>query len=77
MDRSLIQHIDQCNEQQQLVKMIIEYANSSSTKMIAEGIERTEELAFVTEHGVQFGQGYALGRPKEEVVPGSIPVIDN
>ncbi len=73
LDRSLIQNIDKNREQQQLVKLIIEYAKQSSSQIIAEGIERIEELAFISEQGVDFGQGYALGKPKEEVKPGRIP----
>jgi EAL domain-containing protein (putative c-di-GMP-specific phosphodiesterase class I) len=73
LDKSLIQNIDQNIEQQQLVKLIIDYAKQSSTEIIAEGIERIEELAFICEQGVQYGQGYALGKPKEEVNPGRMP----
>ncbi|MCM3570908.1 EAL domain-containing protein [Neobacillus mesonae] len=51
---SLFQNIDKNIEQQQLVKLKIEYAKQSSTEMIAEGIERLEELAFICEHGVDF-----------------------
>ncbi|MDR7080592.1 EAL domain-containing protein (putative c-di-GMP-specific phosphodiesterase class I) [Neobacillus niacini] len=73
LDKSLIQNIDQNKEQQQLVKLIIDYAKQSSTEIIAEGIERMEELAFICEQGVDYGQGFALGKPKEEVKPGRIP----
>lgn len=73
LDRSLIQNIDQNMEQQQLVKLIIEYAKQSSTEIIAEGIERTEELYFIREQGVHYGQGYALGKPHQEVKPGILP----
>ncbi|MFK9094244.1 EAL domain-containing protein [Bacillus salipaludis] len=73
LDKSLIQNIDQNIEQQQLVKLIIEYAKQSSTEIIAEGIERMEELDYIREQGVHYGQGYALGKPNEEVIPGRIP----
>lgn len=73
LDKSIIQNIDKYKEQQQLVKLIIEYAKHSSTEIIAEGIERTEELAFICEQGVHYAQGYALGRPEEEVKPGRFP----
>ncbi|ETI68403.1 diguanylate phosphodiesterase [Neobacillus vireti LMG 21834] len=73
LDKSLIQNIDQNREQQQLVKIIIEYAKQSSTEIIAEGIERIEELVFTCEHGVHYGQGYALGKPHKEIKPGKIP----
>jgi EAL domain-containing protein (putative c-di-GMP-specific phosphodiesterase class I) len=73
LDKSLIQNIDQRVEQQQLVKLIVEYAKLSSTEIIAEGIERLEDLAYIVEQGVDYGQGYALGKPHQEIKRGSIP----
>lgn len=73
LDRSLIQNIDQNIEQQQLVTLIIDYAKQSFTKVIAEGIETVNELKFIRENGVHYGQGYILGTPKEEITPGIMP----
>lgn len=73
LDKALIQNIDQKVEQQQLVKLIVEYAKHSSTEIIAEGIERHEELAYIVAQGVHYGQGYALGRPHQEIKRGSVP----
>ena len=73
LDKALIQNIDKNIEQQQLVKLIIEYAKQSSTEIIAEGIERTEDLAFIHKLGVHYGQGFVLGKPQEAIRPGSIP----
>ena len=76
LDKSLIQHVDTNVEQQQLVKLIIDYAKQSSTQIIAEGIERVEDLMYIRELGVDFGQGYALGKPEEDVREGKIPELD-
>ena len=46
-----------------LVAGIVALANHIGAGTIAEGIETPEELAAVTELGVQFGQGYLLGKP--------------
>lgn len=73
LDRSLIQHIDQNVEQQHMVTLIVEFANKTGTKIIAEGIERVDELAYLSEKGVDYVQGYAIGMPKKEIKPGSIP----
>jgi EAL domain-containing protein (putative c-di-GMP-specific phosphodiesterase class I) len=73
LDKSLIQNIDQKVEQQQLVKLIVEYAKLSSTEIIAEGIERHEDLAYIVAQGVHYGQGYALGKPRQELKQGSVP----
>lgn len=32
-----------------------------------------EELVFIRDQGVDYGQGFALGKPQEEVIPGSVP----
>ncbi|WP_080844307.1 EAL domain-containing protein [Cytobacillus gottheilii] len=72
LDKSLIQFIDQNEEQKQLVSLILEYANRSNTKIIAEGIERIEELSYIREKGVHFGQGYLLGKPKMEITKGTL-----
>jgi EAL domain-containing protein (putative c-di-GMP-specific phosphodiesterase class I) len=73
LDKALIQNIDQKVEQQQLVKLIVEYAKHSSTEIIAEGIERHEDLAYIVAQGVHYGQGYALGKPHQEIKRGSVP----
>ncbi|WP_322906050.1 EAL domain-containing protein [Paenibacillus campi] len=63
LDRSLVQHIDSRPDQQHVVKMLQEFAKSSGTFVIAEGIERLEELMFLQQQRISYGQGYALGRP--------------
>lgn len=75
LDQSLIKNIDQNVEQQKLVTLIIEYAKQSFTKVIAEGIETIYELDYLREKGVHYGQGYVLGKPKEEVRPGRMPQL--
>lgn len=73
LDRSLIQNIDQNEASQSLVSLIHDYAEQSQTKIIAEGIERLEELNYLQSVGIQYAQGYALGRPNQEIKLGSIP----
>ncbi|WP_312752934.1 EAL domain-containing protein [Rummeliibacillus suwonensis] len=73
LDCSLIQSIHQNDAAQKLVSLIYEYATQSNTKIIAEGIEQIEEIAYLQSIGIHFGQGYALGKPKTEITDGSIP----
>ncbi len=81
LDRSLIQHIDTRPDQQHMVKMLQEFARSSGTHMIAEGIERPEELLFLQQQQISYGQGYALGRPSrvlqhqnlDDIIKGTAP----
>lgn len=73
LDRSLIQYIDQNEAGQSLVSLINDYAKQSKTQIIAEGIERLEELNYLQSVGIQYAQGYALGRPNQEIKLGCIP----
>jgi len=45
--------------------------------MIAEGIERQEELAYLHHIGIHYAQGYAIGKPAKEIQLGKIRVGDN
>ena len=74
LDRSLIQFIDKHNEQQQLVTLLMKYAEQAGTKMIAEGIERLEELDYLQQIGIHYAQGYALGKPEMYLQLGGIQV---
>src|SRR5712691_6981256 len=44
-------------------------ARESQISVVAEGIENAEMLAFVQQAGIQYAQGYLLGRPSE-TIPG-------
>ncbi len=48
---------------QHLVKAIVGLAEGFGCKTIAEGVEDAETLALLTDYGVDFAQGYHLGRP--------------
>jgi EAL domain-containing protein (putative c-di-GMP-specific phosphodiesterase class I) len=64
IDRSLVTGIDTSQEKQKIVsKLVVDLRHKS--KIIAEGIERPAELATLKFLGVEYGQGYLLGRPKE------------
>jgi len=76
LDRSLIQNIDESRASQQLVSLIYDYAVQSNTKIIAEGIERKEEIKYLKKLGIHYAQGYALGRPNRIIKPGALPVLN-
>ncbi|QBK25782.1 EAL domain-containing protein [Ureibacillus thermophilus] len=73
IDRTLIQHIDTVEPSQQIVSLIYNFAEQSGTKIIAEGIERMEEIQFLQKIGIHYGQGYAIGRPDIDVKLGTLP----
>ncbi len=72
LDRSLIQFIDKNSEQQQLVTLLMGYAEQAKMKIIAEGIERQEELHYLHNIGIHYTQGYAIGKPAKEIHLGTI-----
>lgn len=65
LDRELIDHIDQDKVRQHLIRFLVYFGKLSSIRIIAEGIERVEELDAVIDLGVNFGQGYLLAKPGE------------
>ena len=75
LDRSLIENIDESIPSQQLVSLIHDYAVQSNTKIIAEGIERAEEIKYLKQLGIHYAQGYALGRPNREIKLGELPSL--
>lgn len=68
IDRSLITNIGTEFPQQQLVQILVNYAKQTNTKVIAEGIESAEELAFLKQVGVDYAQGYAIGKPNKNIL---------
>lgn len=77
LDRSMIQFIDKHSEQQQLVTLLMKYAEQAGTKIIAEGIERIEELHYLQQIGIHYAQGYVLGKPAMDLQLGGIQVSDD
>jgi PAS domain S-box-containing protein len=55
---------------QYLVKAIVSLARGLGQKTIAEGVEDEETLVLLHEYGVDFAQGYHLGRPAPMTRPG-------
>ncbi len=63
LNRALIQDIDKDRARQNLVRFLQHYTRLTGVRLIAEGIERAEELSVLIDIGVAFGQGFYLGRP--------------
>lgn len=67
LDMNLIHGIDSDSLKFALVKGMAELSNVSNISLIAEGIETYEELQTLVNLGVQYGQGYLIQKPDEEV----------
>jgi EAL domain-containing protein (putative c-di-GMP-specific phosphodiesterase class I)/GGDEF domain-containing protein len=65
IDRHFIDGIHQDALKREFVGSILQIARASRAQVIAEGIELAEELAVLTEMGVDLVQGYLLCRPQE------------
>jgi len=63
IDRSLIAHIDTHESNQQLLTGIIGMLQTQGRMIVAEGVERHEELDWLRARGVDMVQGYLTARP--------------
>lgn len=70
IDMVIIRNIDTDADKQQIVSNIVEYAHQRGMYVVAEGLERSEELEKVIELGVDLLQGYYLARPA--AIPGEV-----
>ncbi len=74
LDISLINSIDTNFIKQNLVETMVKFADDQGAQVIAEGVERAEELETVKRLGVHLVQGFFLHRP-ERLAP--IPPPEN
>jgi diguanylate cyclase (GGDEF)-like protein len=63
IDRYFIDEVHRDPTKKAFVKNIIALAKATGSKVVAEGIETSEELLLCRELGADLGQGYLLGRP--------------
>ena len=63
IDRSFIDSLKK-NDGSELVRAIISLANALDLDVVAEGIEKIEQLAHLQRLGCSYGQGFYFGRPE-------------
>lgn len=68
IDASLIRDINRDVVRQSVVRAFVTLASLTNTRLIAEGVETSEELRFLLTLGVYAGQGYYLAKPEKELV---------
>ncbi len=64
--RFLVDRIDESPAKQALAEALGCFSKKIGARVIAEGIERPEELAYFNSIGTDFGQGYLLALPSPE-----------
>ncbi|WP_156969489.1 EAL domain-containing protein [Jeotgalibacillus campisalis] len=65
IDRSFVSFCDTSEEKQAFLKEVNETSHNLGIKVLAEGIERQEELAVCQQLGLDLCQGYLFGKPSE------------
>ncbi|SFF17529.1 EAL domain-containing protein, partial [Aureimonas phyllosphaerae] len=63
IDASLTNNIHVCPSRAALLAGLVQFARTFDTRIVAEGIEVAPQLDRLRELGVDYGQGYLLGRP--------------
>ena len=63
IDGEFVRGLARSQIDQRMVKAMVEIARSLDLRTIAECVETEESLALLEEYGVDFAQGYHLGRP--------------
>jgi EAL domain-containing protein (putative c-di-GMP-specific phosphodiesterase class I) len=63
IDREFVRDLPRSERDQHLVRTIVSLAQGLGQKTIAEGVEDQATLELLAELGVDYGQGYHLGRP--------------
>ncbi|MCK5889826.1 MAG: bifunctional diguanylate cyclase/phosphodiesterase [Methylococcales bacterium] len=76
IDGQFIRNITHDETDRILVKSMVDIAKKMGKKTIAEYVETPEILAKLREMGVDFGQGYLFGKPKNKVLPKAIISLD-
>ncbi len=65
IDRSFVEEIGRHQGGEKIIEAIISLARSLGLDTVAEGVERTEQLDFLMDHGCEVAQGYLFGKPME------------
>lgn len=63
VDMSIVRNIHRDPNRQQILINLVSYAHGRNIKVISEGVEDREEMALLVETGVDYLQGFYLGRP--------------
>ena len=63
VDRAFVKGIDQDPGRQELLRALSSVADRLNARIIAEGLDKLEELETLAELGIPLGQGWLFGTP--------------
>ncbi len=66
LDMAIIRHIDIDQSRLRLLQNLVSFSRERGIRVIAEGVETKEEMQVLIENGVDYLQGFYLGRPAFE-----------
>lgn len=64
VDRYFSQQLSQFPKKQSFIQLVNEYSKRNGCQLILEGLETLEDLEMARQLGVEYAQGYLLGRPE-------------
>jgi EAL domain-containing protein (putative c-di-GMP-specific phosphodiesterase class I) len=71
VDQSIIRNIDQESYKARIISMLVNFANATGSRLVAEGVETVAESAAVIDCGAHLLQGFYYARPSLDwPVPG-------
>ena len=74
-DMQLVRNIDASDIRKEMARALKTFADKMGSTIIAEGIEREAELRTCVDLGLDYGQGYLLGRPSEGFIVPTLPEL--
>ena len=69
IDRELIDHVDQNKARQAIIQGVLLTCSLLNIEVLAEGVERYEEYAWLRGHDIDLFQGYYFAKPGFECLP--------
>jgi EAL domain-containing protein (putative c-di-GMP-specific phosphodiesterase class I) len=62
-DMEIVRDIHRDRVKQSIFDALVAIAKNSGIKVLAEGVETPDELAYITQHGADLAQGYLFAKP--------------
>ncbi len=76
IDRDFIENIHLDLDRQMLLSKVVAFCHRKNIKILAEGVELSEELEVVLSLGFDYIQGYFFGRPDFELKPLNVKAVN-